>query len=145
MTSNVPVSYTHLTRLVTADVVISAIRDILKLIDCSPLRSISITDTSSPVSYTHLDVYKRQAYWYTQALSSQPAEQTGAFVRKDCYGFLPAIQLCVCYDRLGDYRRAWHYHLKSQKLKPEHPSVRQNQTYFERILKHPAEGQSSAQ
>lgn len=89
--------------------------------------------------------YKEAAYWYTQALSSQPPEQTGAFVQKDCYGFLPAIQLCVCYDRLGDHRRAWHYHLKSQKLKPEHPSVRQNQTYFEHILKQPAEGQPSAQ
>ena len=89
--------------------------------------------------------YREAVYWYTQALSSRPAEQTGAFVRKDCYGFLPAIQLCVCYDRLGDHRRAWHYHLKSQKLKPEHPSVRQNQTYFEHILKRPAEGQPSAQ
>ena len=88
--------------------------------------------------------YREAAYWYTQALSSRPAEQTGAFVRKDCYGFLPSIQLCVCYDRLGDHRRAWHYHLKSQKLKPEHPSVRQNQTYFEHKLKHPAEGQPSA-
>ena len=38
---------TTLPRLVTADVVISATRDILKLIDCSPLRSISITETSS--------------------------------------------------------------------------------------------------
>ena len=88
--------------------------------------------------------YREAAYWYTQALSSRPAEQTGAFVRKDCYGFLPSIQLCVCYDRLGDHRRAWHYHLKSQKLKPEHPSVRQNQTYFEHKLKRPAEGQPSA-
>ena len=32
--------------------------------------------------------YREAAYWYTQALSSRPAEQTGAFVRKDCYGFL---------------------------------------------------------
>ena len=66
------------------------------------------------------------------------------FVRKDCYGFLPSIQLCVCYDRLGDHRRAWHYHLKSQKLKPEHPSVRQNQTYFEHKLNVRRKGQPSA-
>ena len=33
--------------MVTADVVVSAIRDILKLIDCSALRSIPITETSS--------------------------------------------------------------------------------------------------
>ena len=31
-----------------------------------------------------------------------------------------------------------------RKMKPEHPSVRQNQTYFEHKLKHPAEGQPSA-
>lgn len=83
--------------------------------------------------------FREAAYWYTQALEAQPPEQTGAFVQKDCYGFLPAIQLCVCYDHLGDYRRAWYYHLKAQKLKPEHPSVKQNQTYFESKLKSQAE------
>lgn len=88
---------------------------------------------------------KEAAYWYTQALSSKPCEQSGAFVQKDCYGFLPAIQLCVCYDRMDDHDRAWHYHLKSKKLKPEHPAVKQNQAYFERILKYPAEVLSSAQ
>lgn len=84
------------------------------------------------------------AYWYTRAIESQPSEQSGAFLQKDCYDFLPAIQLCVCYDRLGDHHKAWYYHLKSQKLKPEHPAVKQNQAYFERILKHPAEEPSSA-
>ena len=65
--------------------------------------------------------------------------------RRFCPKGLLRLPACVCYDRLGDHRRAWHYHLKSQKLKPEHPSVRQNQTYFEHKLKHPAEGQPSAQ
>lgn len=73
-------------------------------------------------------------YWYTQALTLDPDEQSGAFVQRDCYGYLPSIQLCVCYDRLGDHKRAYYYHQKSQKFKPDSEAVKQNQAYFERIL-----------
>lgn len=79
--------------------------------------------------------YREAAYWYTQALSQNPDEQSGAFVQKDCYGFLPAIQLSVCYDKLGDTKRAYYYHKKARKLKPENEAVKQNQTYFSRVIK----------
>jgi len=78
-------------------------------------------------------------YWYEQALSLDPDEQSGAFVQKDCYGYLPSIQLCVCHDRLGDHRRAYYYHQKSQKFKPDSEAVKLNQAYFERILKQKVE------
>lgn len=75
-------------------------------------------------------------YWYGQALSMKPNEQSGAFVQRDCYGFLPAIGLCICFDKLGDHKRAYYYHKKARKLKPDHEAVKLNQAYFERILKH---------
>lgn len=78
--------------------------------------------------------YREAAYWYSQALSLHPDEQSGAFVQKDCYGFLPAIQLCVCYDKLGNTKRAYYYHKKAQKIKPENEAVKQNQFYFSSIL-----------
>lgn len=86
---------------------------------------------------------KEAIYWYSQALSLTPDEQSGAFVQKDCYGYLPAIQLCVCYDRLGDHKRAYYYHQKSQKLKPDSEAVKMNQIYFEHILKSRAEAEAS--
>lgn len=82
-------------------------------------------------------------YWYSQALAANPDEKTGAFVQKDCYGYLPSVQLCVCYDRLGDHKRAYYYHQKAQKMKPDSKAVKLNQAYFERILKQSAEANAS--
>ena len=39
-------------------------------------------------------------------------------------------------DKLGDPKRAYYYHKKARNLKPDHEAVKQNQAYFERILKH---------
>lgn len=87
--------------------------------------------------------FKEAAYWYTQALSFSPNEQSGAFVQKDCYGFLPSIQLCVCYDKLGDSGRAYYYHQKSQKIKPDHEAVKLNQAYFERLFENQRDANAS--
>lgn len=69
-------------------------------------------------------------YWYERALASMPDETSGAFVQKDCYDFLPLIQLCVCWDRLGDKKKALAYHRQAQALKPQDPSVKANELYF---------------
>lgn len=74
--------------------------------------------------------YHQAVYWYHQALGMEMKEDTGAFVWRDCYGFLPAIQLCVCYDRLGDEERALEYHRKSMKYKPDSQAVKYNEEYF---------------
>lgn len=73
-------------------------------------------------------------YWYLQALACKPQENSGGFVLEECHGFIPYIQLCVCYDMLGDHTKAYEYHKLSAALKPAAPSVRQNQNYFETIL-----------
>lgn len=74
--------------------------------------------------------YGTAAFWYQQALSSVPKEDSGAFIQWDCYGYLPAIQLCVCYDRLGQYEKALEYHKKSMEYKPDSPEVKLNEAYF---------------
>lgn len=74
-------------------------------------------------------------YWYQQALGREICEESGAFVQRDCYGYIPAIQLCVCYDKLGDYEKALEYHKESMKWKPESEAVRENQVYFENRFK----------
>lgn len=78
---------------------------------------------------------KEAIYWYRQALDMTPDEQSGAFIQKDCYGFLPSIQLCVCYDKLGDHKSAYHFHQISQTIKPDNEAVKLNQAYFDSILK----------
>ena len=77
--------------------------------------------------------YREAAHWYEQALACEPDETSGAFIQTDCYGFLPCIQLCVCYDRLGDRPKAYAYHCRARALKPDSEAVMSNQQYFRRL------------
>lgn len=74
--------------------------------------------------------YEQAAYWYEQALKAKKASQSGAFVAEDCYGFLPAISLCVCYDRMGDHRRAEEYNELAGRYKPDSPYYLRNKEFF---------------
>lgn len=75
--------------------------------------------------------YDDAIFWYKQALSIQPNLNSGAFVEKDMYDFIPALQLCYVYYLKGDLENSYKFHLVSQKLKPSHPSVLHNQNFFD--------------
>lgn len=74
--------------------------------------------------------YREAIFWYELALTRDRDDRSGAFVCPDCYGYLPCIQLCVCYDRLGDRARAVEYNDRAGKYKPDDPSYLRNKLYF---------------
>lgn len=78
--------------------------------------------------------YRQAIYWYEQALSNPDNEQSGGFFQKDFQDYIPHIQLCVCYDRLGDQERAVEYHKLAMADKPDSPAVKQNQEYFQNLF-----------
>lgn len=77
--------------------------------------------------------YRASAYWYERAARAKPDISSGAFVDGACYGFIPLVWLSVCYDRLGDRKKAYRYHCRARKLSPEHPSVVANERYFSKL------------
>ena len=74
--------------------------------------------------------YEQAVFWYRQALEAEKKMDTGAFVQEECYGFLPAISLCVCYDRIGMLDKAKYYNDLAGKYQPDSPYYLQNKTYF---------------
>lgn len=76
--------------------------------------------------------YHQAAYWFHQALQAEKKTNTGAFVQEECYGFLPAISLCVCYDRLGIREKANYYNEMAGRFNPYSPYYLQNKRYFEK-------------
>ena len=74
------------------------------------------------------------AYWYHQALLAPDNKQNGGFYLPDCHNFIPFLQLCVCLDKFGMHQEAFEFHRKTKELKPEHPSVIQNEIYFHEVL-----------
>ncbi len=71
------------------------------------------------------------AYWYSLALTCVRDDTRGGFVSPDCYGYLPCIQLCVCYSRLGDLERAAHMNELAASFKPDAAAVLHNRAFFQ--------------
>ncbi|MDR1116938.1 MAG: glycosyltransferase family 2 protein [Oscillospiraceae bacterium] len=78
---------------------------------------------------------KAAEYWYKTALCCEKNPESGAFISEDCYGFIPYIQLCVCYSRLGNDEKAIYYNEKAGQLRPRSQAYIQNKKYFEEAKK----------
>ncbi len=74
--------------------------------------------------------YATAVYWYHRALDRVPPERNGGFIQRDRYGIYPALQLCVCYDRMGNRKEAIFWNERAADFEPEHPSVKRNRDYF---------------
>ena len=74
--------------------------------------------------------WQTAVFWYENALRAEKRTEKGAFVQEECYGYLPCIQLCVCYDRLGDMERAKMYNEMAGVLDPTSEAVQKNRIYF---------------
>ena len=74
--------------------------------------------------------YQQAVFWYELALKADRKEKQGACINEECYNFLPAIQLCVCYWNLQEKEKASYYHELSKIYRPHHPSVLYNEQVF---------------
>lgn len=72
-------------------------------------------------------------YWYEAALNTPKNEYSGGFVRLDCYDYVPLLQLCVCYDRLGGQQKAKEYNERAGICKPYSEAYLYNKRYFDSL------------
>lgn len=79
----------------------------------------------------HQACYPQAIFWYKAALSCTRNDKSGGFVEPDCYGYLPAVQLCVCNHRLGNMADAKSYHVLSGQLKPQGEAFLFNKQFFD--------------
>lgn len=77
--------------------------------------------------------YQNAVYWYKTALQTPKDEYTGGFILPDCYDYIPLLQLCVCYDKLGDRKKAKEYNEKAGACKPYSPAYLYNKQYFDSL------------
>lgn len=75
--------------------------------------------------------YREAIFWYKCASEMEYSLKNGGFSSVDCYGYIPYMQLCVCYDKLGEYRKAYIYNNKAGEIKPNDESFLFNKKYFE--------------
>lgn len=80
--------------------------------------------------------YEQAAYWYRQAFQAKRADWQGAFVCEECYGYLPAIMLCVCCDRMGMRKEAEQWNELAGSYKPDSEAYKRNREYFQQQDNH---------
>ncbi|WP_088185951.1 glycosyltransferase [Desulfosporosinus sp. FKA] len=78
--------------------------------------------------------YEKSIFWYNLATKlERPGENWGP-AEHACWTWLPHIQLCLCYDRLGNYSLAYKHNEIARGYRPQDPRILYNKKYFEDIL-----------
>lgn len=78
-------------------------------------------------------MWKQAIFWYELATRTQevgPSTADGEALRT----WLPHLQLCVCYDRLGEPDKANEHNEIALRFAPNHPSMLANRTYLAGLL-----------
>lgn len=84
--------------------------------------------------YTGLKKYRQAIFWY-QAAIGQESIEIDEFYVADYWGYIPLIQLCLCYDRLGMIEKAIEYNEKAGEIYPYAEAVTANRIYFNDLTK----------
>ena len=77
--------------------------------------------------------YETAAYWYKKAIELPPAPNWG-LTNHACQTWLPHLQLCVCYDRLGRHDLAYIHNEIARTYRPNDPAILSNRKYLEPLL-----------
>lgn len=79
-------------------------------------------------------LYTQAVYWFEQATLLPADQDQMSVVEPSSWTWVPHLQLCVCYDRLGDVEKSFHHHEMAAIFNPSHSSVQHNNKYFEEKL-----------
>ena len=70
------------------------------------------------------------AFWYELAAFGNLPRPSGGFIQPESYGYIPYMQLCVCYYRQGDMKRAVELNEMAGNIRPDDASYLYNKAFF---------------
>ncbi|WP_330368604.1 tetratricopeptide repeat-containing glycosyltransferase family 2 protein [Alkaliphilus metalliredigens] len=79
--------------------------------------------------------YHKAILWHQLATQVQKPQHTWGFMLHDYWGYIPNLQLCLCFYKLGKIKEAIYYNNKAAEYKPEDSAVVQNKRYFSSLTK----------
>lgn len=77
--------------------------------------------------------YTSSIFWYKLALNLTDSSHS-SLRNFACSTWLPHLQLCVCYSKIGENAIALEHNKIAESYVPTHPSVVYNKKYFEELL-----------
>jgi len=80
------------------------------------------------------DQYKQATFWYKLATQLDQPQNNRGFIIHACWTWIPHLQLCVCYDRIGEYELAYRHNEIAATFIPDDVSVLNNREYLKNKL-----------
>lgn len=74
--------------------------------------------------------FSKAIFWYKMASELTRPLDNYAILQHACWSWLPHLQLCVCYDRIGQYERASAHNEMAAEHIPFDSKVLANRAYF---------------
>lgn len=78
--------------------------------------------------------WKQAAYWFDLATRLPKPDDYGAFYNANCWSWLPHVQLCVCYSRMGMLELAKHHNDAGLSLAPGNAYALHNDRWLATVL-----------
>lgn len=78
-------------------------------------------------------------FWYRLASSLKKPQDYIGFYNSSFSTWLPHLQLCVCYDRIGEHRLAYLHNEVARQYRPTDQTILQNRHYLEEVLRQKGE------
>lgn len=85
-------------------------------------------------SFMEKEAYLDAIFWYKVALMCLQDKENMGMDSKEYYTWIPAIQLCVCYSRMGDYYTAYYYNELCASFVSDTEKVLYNRKFLSRML-----------
>jgi len=85
-------------------------------------------------NFLNMGKYSQAVFWYRLATElEKPINSWGPRIEA-CWTWLPHLQLCVCYDRLGLHELAYKHNEIARSYQPDNPKILYNKKYLEGVL-----------
>ena len=82
------------------------------------------------IHFMQKEKYDLAIYYFKLALKDKINYKSGAFIEEDYYTFIPYINLCYCYAKLGKMKQAKLYNKKAESIHKDNESVKINTEYL---------------
>ena len=86
--------------------------------------------------YLQANQLQQAAFWYKIATELEKPANCLGMLNHACWTWLPHLQLCVCYDRLGKHDLACKHNELAAGFVLDHAGVLYNRKYFENLFNH---------
>lgn len=77
--------------------------------------------------------YRAAIFWYEAAVHQKPDLQAGGFVQMDACGYVPYLQMNVCWYRLGEIEKACACNEAAETFRPGDETCQSNRIFYRNL------------